>query len=139
MDQYVVKIRKQIGLQDKVVEYEKGIKGKEGFFWAFPNGFDKIRNDWEIFYEIENGQEHPCTNVLKYWPILEERLNLKILLIQWLIKKPKSRNRWELSKFVASKIIKENPDRFKYVFLEYEDFENQEKLKELKYWLNTQL
>ena len=118
---------------------EKGIKGKAGFYWGFPDGVDELKENKFIYYEIEDGQQHQCTNVLKCWPLLEEDENIGIILIQWLKKTPKSKNRWELGKFVAKKMELAFPDRFKYVFLELQDESNEEKLQLLKMELNIKL
>jgi hypothetical protein len=124
-------IRRTVGIPIKSDEREKGIKGIDGFYWGFPDGFDRLNEGWIIYYEIENGQHHPDTNVLKYWPILEEHIELKIILIQWLQRKPKSRNRWELSKFVARKMEIELRNRFKYFFIE-DEMEFETKLSEVR-------
>lgn len=125
-------IRVQIGLPIKELEAEKGIKAAEGFFWGFPDGADTLKDGSFIFYEIEEGQQHPSTNVLKYWPVLEENNKMSIILIQWLIRKARSKNRWELSMFTGNKMMQAFPGRFEYVFLMLEDDANKEKLKELK-------
>lgn len=114
------KIRLNLGFPVKENEQEVGIKGRQGFYWGFPDGFDLLPNNWKIYYEIEVGQQHPCTNVLKYWPVLEENKDDKIILIQWLQRKPKSANRWELSKFLGKKMQLDLPFRFKYFFIEFE-------------------
>lgn len=131
-------IRIKIGLSPKLEEKEKGIKGKDGFYWGFPDGVDELKENNFIYYEIEDGQQHQCTNVLKCWPLLEEDENINIVLIQWLKKKSKSKNRWELGKFVAKKMVQAFPERFKYVFLELQDESNEEKLQLLKKELNIQ-
>ena len=129
-------IRIKIGLSPKLEEKEKGIKGKAGFYWGFPDGVDELKENKFIYYEIEDGQQHQCTNVLKCWPLLEEDENINIILIQWLKKKSKSKNRWELGKFVAKKMEHAFPERFKYIFLELQDESNEEKLQLLKKELN---
>lgn len=132
MVEYINKLRGSLEIPEKEKEVEKGIKGKAGFFWAFPDGADDLGNNTSLYFEIEMGQHHPDTNVLKYWPILEENPELKIILIQWIIKKPKSKNRWELSKFIGKKMMDVLKDRFEYYYLEYNDEINIEKLKKLK-------
>ena len=129
-------IRIKIGLSPKLGEKEKGIRGIDGFFWGFPDGVDKLSENKFIYYEIEDGQQHQCTNVLKCWPLLEEDENINIILIQWLKKKPRSKNRWELAKFVGEKMEQVLPHRFKYIFLELQDESNEEKLQLLKKELN---
>ena len=125
-------IRTRLGLQLKEAEKEQGFKCLEGDYWGFPDGQYMSMSGHTVLYEIEEGQQHPCTNVLKYWPVLEENSSIKIILIQWLTKKLKSKNRWLLAKFVAKKISAAFPNRFEYVFLEFDDSENEMKLEKLK-------
>jgi hypothetical protein len=125
-------IRISLGLSTKEYEKEVGIKGISGDFWGFPDGKDSLSNYCSVYYEIEEGQQHPDTNVLIYWPILEENPSITIVLVQWLRSKPKSRNRWKLAQFVARKMVMAFPDRFDYVFLEYDNVDNENKLKQLK-------
>jgi hypothetical protein len=96
-------IRITIGLQTKESEIEKGFKCSTGDYWGFCDGNDKLNNSHSIVYEIEEGQQHARTNVLKYPPVLEDP-EIKIILIQWLTKTPKSKNRWQLAKFVGTKM-----------------------------------
>ena len=132
-------IRLCLGLQVKESEKEKGIKCLAGDFWGFPDGQDMLINGHTILYEIEEGQQHPCTNVLKYWPVLEENPDMKIILIQWLVKKPKSKNRWQLAKFVANKMLTVFPDRFQYIFLEFDSPDNNIRLEKLKLQIQSSL
>ena len=69
-----------------------------------------------VLLEIEKGQKHPNTNVLKVWPFFEENREIKILLIQ--IIHPENRapkNRLQLCKFTGKKLEEIYPDRFKYL------------------------
>ena len=125
-------IRLHLGLQSKENEKELGIRCLTGNFWGFPDGMDLLNEESILYYEIEEGQHHPDTNVLKYWPVLDENPSSKIILVQWLRKKPKSPNRWKLAQFVARKIAENLPNRFQYIFLEYDSPNNEAKLKELK-------
>jgi hypothetical protein len=130
--QSINQIRKSLGLETKEYEKEAGIRAIAGDFWGFPDGKDCLSDNCMLYYEIEDGQHHPDTNVLKYWPILEENPSVTIVLVQWLRSKPKSRNRWKLAQFVARKMVMAFPDRFDYIFLEYDDADNENKLKQLK-------
>ncbi len=122
-------IRTKLGMATKPVEVEKGIRCKrDSFYWGGPDGADTFHDGWSVFYEIEKGQQHPCTNVLKYWPVMEEDPSLKIILVQWLIQAPKSKNRWELSKFLGDKLMHTFPDRFQYIYLEMDAVANSNKL-----------
>jgi hypothetical protein len=132
MIEYINKLRTSLAIPEQLIEIEKGIKSQEGFFWAFPDGKNKLSNNTYLYFEIEKGQNHPDTNVLKYWPVLEENHELKIILVQWIIKKPRSKNRWELSKFVGAKMENILAGRFNYCFLEYDEETNINKLESLK-------
>ncbi len=126
-------LRAALGFDPKENEKEKGIRClEEDFYWAFPDGIDDHHSGWTVMYEVEGGQQHPCTNVLKYWPVLEQDAVLKIRLVHYLVKRPKSRNRWELSKFLGNKMMNAFPDRFDYTFLEIDAAENASKLHALK-------
>lgn len=132
MLEYINQIRTNLGIPINPIEKERGIKGNKGFYWGFPDGFNELSENTKVYYEIEYGQNHPNTNVLKYWPILEENEALNIILIQWIIKKPKSKNRWELSKFIGDKMEKTFPKRFTYCFLEYEERSNINELNSIR-------
>lgn len=97
--------------------------GNDGFYWGFPDGVNHFGSN-SVNFEIESGQHHPDTNVLKYWPVLEENPLRQIIPIQWLIKKPRSKNRWELSKFVGNKMMQTLGGQFIYISLEYDNEEN---------------
>jgi hypothetical protein len=132
MHHAINELRFHLGLTPKETEMEKGIRRLGGNFWGFPDGMDLLGEDQFLYFEIEEGQHHPSTNVLKYWPILEESPSIRIILVQWIRKKPKSPNRWKLAQFVGAKMMLEFPDRFQYVFLQNDDEENYVKLNELK-------
>jgi hypothetical protein len=93
-----------------------------------------------ILIEIEKGQKHPNTNVLKIWPYLEENLDQKILLIQLI--RPENnapKNRLRLCKFTGKQLEKLFPNKFKYIYYNWHpniimDLKNkiQEKLEDLK-------
>ena len=129
---YVNLIRSGIGLAQKAEEKEKGMRGLDEFFWAFPDGSDSISNGWSIYYEIEKQRTDPSANVLKYWPILEENPQTKIVLIQWLTQRCSSPKRWELRPFVASKIKLQHPDRFQYYAIEYAIDKNRHVLESIR-------
>jgi hypothetical protein len=70
-----------------------------------------------VLLEVEKGQKHPNTNVIKVWPYLEENPNLKILLIQIIRQENKApKNRIALCKYMGKKIESEYPYRFRFVF-----------------------
>ncbi|MDZ7742221.1 MAG: hypothetical protein U5Q03_10825 [Bacteroidota bacterium] len=79
--------------------------------------FFAIENDVSILLEVEKGQKHPNTNVLKIWPYLEDNPDQKILLIQLIRPENKApKNRIKLCKFTGRKIEEMFPNRFAYVF-----------------------
>lgn len=70
-----------------------------------------------IFLEVEKGQKHPNTNVLKVWPYLEENLEQKVILIQIFRKENKApKNRLMLCKFTGQKLRSIFPGRFEYIY-----------------------
>ncbi len=75
-----------------------------------------------ILLEVEKGQKHPCTNVIKVWPYLEENHELKILLIQIVRQENKTpKNRIALCKYMGKKMESEFPNRFRYVFRNWQN------------------
>ncbi|MBT4399516.1 MAG: hypothetical protein HOD37_08525 [Bacteroidetes bacterium] len=75
-----------------------------------------------ILLEVEKGQKHPCTNVIKVWPYLEENPELKIFLIQIVRQENKApKNRIALCKYMGKKMESEFPNRFKYLFRNWHD------------------
>ena len=92
-----------------------------------------------VLLEVEKGQKHPSTNVIKVWPYLEENPDLKILLIQIVRQENNApKNRIALCKYIGKKIESEFPKRFRFVFREWHNDlaleikeQVQHKLKEL--------
>ena len=75
------------------------------------------QNDWIVTIEIEYGQSHPNTNVVKVWPYLDKTENERICLIHIILPHPNKKispNRINLCDFVANKINAEYSERFKY-------------------------
>lgn len=50
--------------------------------WGEADNFAKIDDGVYVFLEVETSQKHPCTNVLKLMPYLDENKNIRIFLIQ---------------------------------------------------------
>jgi len=90
-----------------------------------------------VFLEVEKSQNHPNTNVLKYWPFLDEHPDQKVLLIQMIIKGKKkiSPNRIKLCKFMGKKLETLLQERFKYHFMIW----NEDKLKSEVNQINEKL
>jgi len=75
-----------------------------------------LENEILILMEIEKGQKHPNTNVLKVWPYLEKYPNLKMVLIQLIHPANKApKNRLKLCVFTGQKLEKLFPDRFRFI------------------------
>ncbi len=69
-----------------------------------------------VLLEIEKGQKHPNTNVLKVWPYLDEYPEKKILLIQLIREENRApKNRLNLCKFTGKKLEEMYAGRFSYV------------------------
>ena len=93
-----------------------------------------------VLVEIEKGQKHPNTNVLKIWPYLEEHPNKSILLIQIIRSENKaSKNRINLCRFTGLRLENLFQDRFRYIFVNLKegdslelDFIIDQKLNQLK-------
>ena len=84
--------------------------------WGNVDFFCK-HEDVLMLLEIEKGQKHPNTNVLKVWPFLNENPNQKILLIQ--IIRPENnapKNRLKLCKYTGKKLEELYKGRFAYIY-----------------------
>ncbi len=106
--------------------------------WGNVDFFSKQEN-LLVLLEVEKGQKHPNTNVIKIWPYLEENPELKVVLIQIIRPENKApKNRIALCKYTGKKIESEFPDRFRFVFRNWHNDlameikeQVQEKIKEL--------
>lgn len=111
----VVKTISSIAKKKEIPEYtlknsNKVVLGRVDYAWKLNGGV------W-IFLEYENKQRHPCTNVLKLWPYMNDdsKESRKVLLIQLFESKGlRKGNRIKLADFVAKKIRKEYPTSFEY-------------------------
>ena len=75
-----------------------------------------FQEDILVLIEIEKGQKHPNTNVIKVWPYLEENPDKKILLIQLIHPNNKApKNRLALCRFFALRMQEEFAPRFRYI------------------------
>ncbi len=71
-----------------------------------------------VLLEVEKGQKHPNTNVLKVWPYLEQNEKEKILFIH--VIRPENnapKNRLGLCTFTGEKLEVIFKRRFAYVFI----------------------
>lgn len=75
-----------------------------------------------ILLEIEKGQKHPNTNVLKLWPYLESDSSIKIILIHvFMPQNVAPKNRVELCNFLGSKLENMFPKQFRYYKYNWSD------------------
>jgi hypothetical protein len=98
----------KLNLEDKEYNYGNGIGKADNYCY---------QNGWLIVFEIEYGQSHPNTNVIKIWPYLDKTKNEKIFLIHVIVPHPDKKispNRINLCDFAANKICANHPKRFKY-------------------------
>ena len=69
-----------------------------------------------IFVEVECGQKHPSTNVLKVWPYLAKKKKLRVFLVQCYL--PKSQalgsSRQGLARWIGGKMEELLKNRFFY-------------------------
>ena len=114
--------------------------------WGRVDFYSKGENDTLIFVEVENRQKHPQTNVLKIWPFLEENPSIKILLIHIILpqkikKHEPSKNRLKLCKFVGDKLEKLFNDRFRYIYIKGNPWDesslNEQIKKDIEFLSNT--
>ena len=69
--------------------------------WSFSDCRCELGAGRSIFVEVERGQKHPQTNVLEYWPWLEQDPTQRILLIHLF---DRNRSRRELTAWTAEKM-----------------------------------
>ena len=96
--------------------------------------FIKLENNYELFLEIEETQNHPDTNVSKYWMYLDKKPDIKIILLQFFGRtfigsKNNYLSRRELCRFIAKKMNDKLRDRFEYIELNRNDEYSLEKYK----------
>jgi hypothetical protein len=78
------------------------------------------QDDILVLLEVEKGQKHPNTNVLKVWPFLEENPDQKVLLIQLIREENNApKNRLLLCKHTGRKLMELFPGRFEYVYFNW--------------------
>jgi len=84
--------------------------------WGKADNYAQINSNTYICLEVENKQKHPITNVVKYWPYLEETDKTKIILLHTFFPDSPGLNssRGRLAKYFAMKMEKLFANRFKY-------------------------
>lgn len=83
--------------------------------WGQPDGWVQVAPSAFLFLEIEGGQKHPCTNVLKLWPWLEEHTQARVLLLHaYLPGSPGlTNNRGRLATWIGERMQSALGDRFR--------------------------
>lgn len=70
----------------KLIAHQTGIEFTGRKFdlggWGQVDDYASLKTDHYLFLEVETGQKHPCTNVLKVWPYLEANQQVTVLLVQ---------------------------------------------------------
>lgn len=94
----------------------EGKKLKLGI-WGEADDFAKVRDNFYVLFELEIGQKHPNTNVLKVWPYLEENPQISIVLVQLFKSGARNEkgNRGQLAQWTADKMSSQLGPRFNYV------------------------
>jgi hypothetical protein len=86
-----------------------GTWGQADYCW-------EVAADTRIFLEVEHQQTHPDTNVLKFWPFLDENPALSIVLVHAFF--PDSRSwggsRARLARWLGNKMHRAFSGRFNY-------------------------
>jgi hypothetical protein len=74
--------------------------------WGKPDKWAQLSPNKYLLLEVEEGQTHPDTNVLKVWPYLEDHPKHRIFLIQAFFRKRRSRNssRARLGEWIGGKL-----------------------------------
>jgi hypothetical protein len=68
-----------------------------------------------LYVEIEVGQTHPTTNVLKYWPWLDEDERRSLILVQLF---QGNKHRRSLTQWLSERMTRELGGRFRYFGLD---------------------
>jgi hypothetical protein len=100
------------------------------------DGWIKLTDDRWIILEVEDGQQHPTTNVLKLWQFLDREPEMSIILIHIYFNNSRAVNnsRGKLATWVGKKMETILPGRFYYrrVILnrEFSEWKGDQELKE---------
>lgn len=115
----------------KLIESHLNVKFKNYEYqlggWGDADNYCQLDENIFIFLECECTQKHPNTNVLKYWPFLEENKDYKVILFHYFYPENKApKNRVRLCRFTASKLVSLFKERFQYINLgvDINHFEN---------------
>ncbi len=100
--------------RDTGVEFEDRCLRLKG--WGSVDKQALIKPNHYLILEAEDGQKHPCTNVLKLWPYLEAEPEVSVLLVHVFFQGGKGRDgsRGRLGPFVGQKMEHDLNGRFQY-------------------------
>ena len=106
----------QIVTRDTGVEFESRCRPLEGWGSVDKQAVLKEKEKCYLFLETEDGQKHPCTNVVKLWPYLEANSQESVILVQVFFQDRKNRDssRGRLGPFIARKMGDALNGRFRY-------------------------
>lgn len=84
--------------------------------WGMSDRYAKLGQQSDLVLEVETNQKHPCTNVAKLWPYLEENPAKRIFLIQayYQASPGLKSNRGEIATWLARKMVAILGERFRY-------------------------
>ena len=84
--------------------------------WGEADNFSELREDAILLLEVEKGQKHPSTNVLKVWPYLEPNDDITIALAHAFFHDSPglSSSRGRLAEWIGEKMEDEFGNRFSY-------------------------
>ncbi|MCZ2153592.1 MAG: hypothetical protein LC114_06770 [Bryobacterales bacterium] len=103
-------VSREVGVPIDNKEYEIGS-------WGRADCYAWLSKKKLLLLEIEKSQKHPCTNVLKLWPYLMERPDLRIVLVQAFFDTNPSRtgSRGALCTWLGSEMQQQLGGRFRYI------------------------
>jgi hypothetical protein len=112
--------RKSIDDITKKIQHKLGVKFEKKQYplgkWGKVDRCHLVNSNILIFLEIEIGQSHPDTNVLKVWPYLRQNRRVHVFLIQVISSKCLNdyRSRVLLSEWTGNELKKQFHRRFHY-------------------------
>ena len=80
------------------------------------DGWVRLTERCWLILEVEEGQQHPSTNVLKLWPVLEKRPELTVILahVFFATSRAARNSRGELATWLGSHMESSLHGRFRY-------------------------
>lgn len=91
--------------------------------WGKADDYAEVGSNCILILEVEQGQNHPHTNVLKLWPLLQCEKNIEVILAQVFFQDSKGTkgSRRLLHDWIVETMRKKMTKRFKYCRLEIND------------------